>query len=84
LRRHGLKEIEGIQKVEGITIYPKEFFNPMNNNTGKVDITENTHSIHRYSMSWIDPKQKARSRVTRIFHRIFGENCFGFLKGIIQ
>lgn len=46
LREHGLKDIKSIQKVDDITIYPKEYFNPLNNNTGELDKTENTHSIH--------------------------------------
>ena len=77
---YGLQDNKGIQKVGGITIYPKEYFNPMNNNTGVIDITENTHSIHWYSMSWISPGLRIKSRITRVFHRLFGENCFAVIK----
>ena len=77
---YGLQDNKGIQKVEEITIYPKEYFNPMNNNTGVIDITENTHSIHWYSMSWISPGTRMKSRITRVFHRLFGENCFAVIK----
>ncbi len=80
LLEKGLKNIKGIQKIEEITIYPKEYFNPLTNNTGIIDITENTHSVHKYSMSWISPMKRVKSRITRIFHRIFGENCFSFFK----
>ena len=84
LKQHGLKDITGIQVVDGITIYPKEYLNPMNNNTGKLEITTNTHSIHWYSMSWITPMGRLKSKVTRLFHRIWGENCFGTLKNKIN
>lgn len=80
LREQGMKNVKEIQKIGGITIYPKEYFNPMNNNTGVIDITENTHSIHWYSMSWISPGARMKSRITRIFHRLFGENCFAVIK----
>lgn len=80
LLEHGMQDINEIQKVEEVYIYPKEFFNPMNNNTGVIEITEKTHSIHRYSMSWISSRKRIISRITRVFHRIFGENCFSFLK----
>jgi len=30
LMQRGMKDITGIQKVEGISIYPKEYFNPLN------------------------------------------------------
>lgn len=80
LLEHGMRNIKGIQKVGEVTIYPKEYFNPMNNNTGKLDITDNTHSIHWYSMSWLDFRAKTKSRITRVFHRLFGEDCFRFFR----
>lgn len=80
LLAHGMLNIKGIQKVGEVTIYPKSYFNPLNNNTGKLDITEETCSIHWYSMSWLDPGTKVKSRITRVFHRVFGESCFHFLK----
>lgn len=80
LREKGMKNVKEIQKIGGITIYPKDYFNPMNNNTGVIDITENTHSIHWYSMSWISPGMRMKSRITRVFHRLFGENCFAAIK----
>lgn len=80
LYHHGLTDTNKIQKVCDITIYPKDFFNPMNNNTGEINITENTHSIHWYAMSWVSSSKKVKSRFTRIFHKYFGEDCFDFLK----
>ena len=80
LLKHGLKDIAGIQTVEDITIYPKEYFNPLNNNSGKLEVTENTHSIHWYAQTWIPKHLVIRSRITRPLHRLFGENCFDFLK----
>ena len=76
LKKYGLRNTKEIQKIEGITIYPKEYFNPLNNNTGKLDITENTHSIHWYSMTWLSTKDKIRNRLTRPFHRLFGNDFF--------
>ena len=76
LIEHGLKNVKGIQKVADITIYPKEFFNPLQDSTGILTITDNTHSIHWYAKTWISPKSRLRSRLTRPFHRIFGDDCF--------
>lgn len=73
---HGLKNCTGIQNIDGITIYPKEFFNPLNSNTGELNKTENTHSIHWYSMSWLSPWKKFRSYLTRPIHRMFGTDFF--------
>lgn len=48
----GLRDIDGIQYVAGIYIYPKEFFCPKNYVTGKLVITNKTVAIHHYGASW--------------------------------
>ena len=82
LIEEGLKNVSGIQKISGVIIYPKEYFNPLNNNTGKLEITDNTHSIHWYSMTWMSKMQRFRSMITRPIHRIFGETIFHKLRKI--
>ncbi len=76
----GLKRNGKLQRFDWGTVYPKEFFNPLNNNTGRMNITENTYSIHWYSMSWLNSRTRIKSRITRVFHRFFGENCFHWIK----
>lgn len=68
--------------VFGAEIFPVEFFNPLDEPTGRVRITENTYSIHKYDKSWLPAKARFRSRLTKPFHRLFGEDCFEkFKKG---
>jgi mannosyltransferase OCH1-like enzyme len=76
LIENGLLDIPGEQDVCGIRIYPKDFFNPLNNNTGVLYTTNNTHSIHWYSMSWMNKREKIRRSITRVLHRLFGEDFF--------
>lgn len=52
LKRHGWNEEGSIQKVSEITVYPPEYFCPMDYITGQITITPNTYSIHHYSASW--------------------------------
>jgi hypothetical protein len=52
LERNGFKSENSIQHLDGITIYPVEYFCPMNFETGEVNITSNTYSIHHYNFSW--------------------------------
>lgn len=54
LRKHGLVNEHKMQKVADITIYPADYFCPMDSTTGITTITSNTVSIHHYSCSWID------------------------------
>lgn len=41
-----------IWKGENVTVYPPEYFCPINYETGKKSITANTYSIHLYNASW--------------------------------
>lgn len=73
LQQNGLKCRTGIQEIAGITIYPKEYFNPLDDNTGRLTITSNTHSIHWYSKTWLN-ENTFRRKIARLSHRIFGVN----------
>lgn len=73
LGRHGLSNTMEIQQVAGVTIYPAEYFCPINMRTGRLVITENTHSIHRYAGSWVSRKAKFRGKVYFVLIRLFGE-----------
>lgn len=54
----GLKNMKGIQSVQGINIYPRVFFSPINVVSGKCKITEKTCSIHRFSSTWSESQSK--------------------------
>ena len=68
------------QTVAGARILPTDFLNPYEYTTGRMNKTENTISIHWYDQSWISPVNKLRSALTQPFHRIFGPDCFAWLK----
>ena len=71
LVEHGAKMEDTEQTVLGIRIYSSEVLCPMNYATGELTITDNTYSIHRYSMSWVDPFiKKWKYREQKIARRI--------------
>ena len=53
LCKYGLKNINDIQEVAGVLIYPKEYFCPKDYATGNLNITHNSVSIHHYDASWL-------------------------------
>lgn len=74
LMRHGLRNVNEMQKIEGITIYPAEYFCPMDSITGILEITSNTVSIHHYTCSWIDHNtlNYKLHRLKKLLVKIFG------------
>lgn len=69
-----------LQTVAGALILPPDYLNPYDNATGQLAVTSNTISIHHYAKSWISPWMRLRSALTRPLHRIFGKNCFVWLR----
>lgn len=72
LQHYGLRNIEGIQWINGIGIYPKEYFNPKDSSSGRINKTKNTHSVHWYSSSWFSPSQRIRNLILSPIHYIVG------------
>ena len=68
------------QTVAGAVILPQDYMNPYEDATGRLNKTDNTISIHWYSKSALSKSMILRSNITRVFHRLFGVNCFDFLK----
>lgn len=73
-----------IQHVADIWIYPNEYFNPLEDATGKLTITPNTRSIHWYSKTWVENYGPIRNWVTRWIHRLFGINSMALIKKLMH
>jgi hypothetical protein len=84
LLRHGFELSDRKQTVCGITVYPNEYFNPLDDATGRLTVTDNTHSVHWYTKTWADNYGPMRIRLTRMLHRCFGVNAFAKLKSLIK
>lgn len=53
--------------IDDVVIYPTEYFDPKNYDTGKINITENTLTIHHYDGSWVDENLKLHRKYSKIF-----------------
>ena len=61
----GLINTPEIQKVAGVTIYPKEYFCPLDYSTGVLKLTSNSRTIHHYTASWMDDCGKLTTKLTQ-------------------
>lgn len=65
-KKHGYDGTDTMQTVAGITLYPSEYFAPIDCATGKKTLTNNTVSIHHYSASWADDKLKLKNKIKKL------------------
>lgn len=79
----GLVKDGEFQEIEGLIIYPEEYFNPLDSLTGRLNKTKNTFSIHWYAASWEDVSQ-TRLKISRLIRRVFGVHSMDWLKRIIR
>lgn len=84
LKEFGLEQKEGIQKVGDIFIYPKEYFNPCDMQTGRIKCTPSTYSIHHYAASWVSKKDKIRGNLYKLVCRVFGNKIAGKIKKLFR
>ena len=67
LLKKGLQSQTGIIEFERTYIYPPDYFCPKPSEFGKIQISENTRTIHHYAASWIGPKQRFANLLIQIF-----------------
>ena len=77
LLERGLKNVDGIQHCAGFTIYPKDYFCPIDYSTRELKITENTRTIHHYAESWVPRSTKIKNAIGRLLGQ-------SFLKGLVK
>lgn len=59
------------QQAGDFTIYPTEYFSPYDYIDGRIHLTENTYTIHRFSQSWIK-RNKFITKLSQWWHRLCG------------
>jgi mannosyltransferase OCH1-like enzyme len=66
------------------TLYPKEYFSPINCYTFKQEITKNTYCIHRFAGTWKNKKELYLNKIKAFITRIIGEDCRNTLKKYVM
>ena len=75
LYAHGMITSDDFQVVDGIWIYPADYFCPMDSTTGITALTDRTVSIHHYDCSWLDHSSFSFKlhQIKNMFFRIIGQ-----------
>lgn len=70
MEKNGFRRENLFQHVAGFNIYPCDFFDPLDDYTGKMYVTTNTRSIHHYAKSWMSNYTPLRDRAAKLYHRL--------------
>lgn len=66
----GMQTHNRIQRVADFTIYPSEYFNPLDAPTGRLTLTPNTRSIHWFMASWLPKQPTWKKKIKQYVRRI--------------
>lgn len=77
----GKVDYDKITYLEGITVYPSEYFDPLSTGDTKNLLSENTYSIHHYAASW---ETKGQQIKRKIIVNIIGEGKYHSLKCLFK
>lgn len=76
LKKHGLEENNNFQIVEGVAVFPKEYFCCFNHEIQAVEITNDTISIHHYYASWSPWYRKLYFRSIKVAAKVLGKDRY--------
>ncbi len=87
--KNSLQVLNSNAEGESITVYPKDYFAPINYTSREMTKTENTHTIHYFTATWFTGKLKKREKFLKGVHKVFGESFFAmctkaYVKSIIN
>ena len=81
-KQRGLVANNTFQTIDGFVLYPTEIFCPLNHDTGKLNKTNNTVTIHWFSGSWLDDTKKEYLKKRARLSRVFGINKSEHILGV--
>lgn len=75
-QKYGLKLNNQQQTIEGLEVFPSDYFSPKNYRTNETILTSNTYTIHHFHETWRSPLEKRMHRrdakLTRRYGPVFG------------
>lgn len=81
IQKYGWKQKNIYQELQhGLVIYPFNVLCAKNWETGKIEISDDTYTIHNFSGSWLSKRQKStkkvKSFIKNLLKKIVGENNY--------
>ena len=84
MRARGLTGTEEIQNVDGIHVYAPDYFNPLDDATGRLRKTDNTRTIHWFMKSWMPNETPFKVWMKRVLRRLIGKDMSEMIGRLIR
>lgn len=84
LVKHGLKKNNKLQSVEGMTVFPTEYFCPSHPRKKINNFTNNTVSIHHYKATWVPVRQRLLWKVIAIAKAVLPRSISMRIQSIVR
>ena len=72
------------QEIDGVAVYPSEYFNPMDIRTKRITLTDKTIAINHYAGSWLSRKKKMQISTAAYLRRLMGEDRYTKVLGAVK
>lgn len=72
LRTNGFYMNNTIQNIDGVKVYPVEYFCPLDYDTGVLKLTDKTYSIHHFFGSWLPDSYRKRHKMKQYLYKKYG------------
>lgn len=79
---YGLRRDGSLQDLDGLTVFPAEFFDPIDPHSGLMNVTDETYSIHHYSGTWLFPAKKYRLELRKKLAPKVGPKLSWFISSV--
>jgi len=83
IKKYDIKYNNNLQKKDSITIYPIEYFCPLDYATGILKITANSYAIHLFNGTWQEKEQKEYIDLYRLYYNKYSKIYPMFLTKIL-
>lgn len=77
--KYGLVLNNTEQTVNGFKLYPYDYLCPLNANTRKWNITDNTYTIHHFSGSWLSDEEKHYVKLFQKYNKFLPSKVASYL-----
>ena len=68
--KYGFKLDNSLQAINGLTLFPRDYFYPKDYDTRRITVTDNTYSIHHYDGSWLSEECKYYAKLLCKYNQV--------------